>query len=147
MLEFEYAAVPIFCERSVASMLNAFLDRFYQTLSFRAGEPFPAEPFRALFRPDALLLEKTEDGCTAKTLEEHIQEFEQAVRDYPQLFAQGFQERQTALEWTEQDGVFQVHSHYEKRYTRNSASVLETGINHMTILREGEELRIACVIW
>ena len=37
-------------------MLDEFLARFYQTIFFGPGEPFPAGDFRALFRPDALLL-------------------------------------------------------------------------------------------
>lgn len=129
-------------------MLNEFLNRFYETISFPAGSPFPADHFRALFRPDALLLEQTEEGGYAiKTVEEHIREFEEAVQDYPQLFSCGFWERQTSLEWTEENGVFLVHSHYEKRYVRDGNPVLEAGVNHMTILREKDQLRIACVIW
>lgn len=129
-------------------MLEKFLDRFYRTISFRAGESFPADRFRSLFRPDALLLERMENGgYRPKTPDEHIREFEMAVRDYPELFKEGFHERQTSVEWTEQEGVFLVHSHYEKQYTRNGAPVIETGINHMTILTDGEALRIACVIW
>lgn len=129
-------------------MLEKFLDRFYRTISFQAGESFPADRFRSLFRPDALLLERMESGgYQSKTLNEHIRQFETAVRDYPKLFKAGFHERQTSVEWTEQEGVFLVHSHYEKRYTRNGVPVIETGINHMTILTDGEALRIACVIW
>ena len=129
-------------------MLEKFLDRFYCTISFQAGESFPADRFRSLFRPDALLLERMENGgYRSKTPDEHIWEFETAVRDYPELFKTGFHERQTGVEWTEQEGVFLVRSHYEKRYTRNGVPVIETGINHMTILTDVEALRIACVIW
>lgn len=88
-------------------MLEKFLDRFYRTISFQAGEPFPADSFRSLFHPDALLLEQMENGgYQSKTLDEHIREFEMAVRDYPELFEAGFHERQTSVEWTEQAGVF-----------------------------------------
>ena len=129
-------------------MLEKFLDRFYRTISFQAGEPFPADSFRSLFRPDALLVERMENGgYQSKTLDEHIREFETAVRDYPGLFEAGFQERQTGLEWTEREGVFFVRSRYEKRYTRQHAPVVETGINHMTVVKDGARLRIACVIW
>ena len=129
-------------------MLEKFLDRFYCTISFQAGESFPADRFRSLFRPDALLLERMENGgYRSKTPDEHIWEFETAVRDYPELFKTGFHERQTGVEWTEQEGVFLVRSHYEKRYTRSGVPVIETGINHMTILTDVEALRIACVIW
>ena len=129
-------------------MIEAFLDEFYRAISFGAGEPFPAERLRALFRPDALLLEKGEKGgYEARTIETHIREFETAVRDYPGLFEAGFQERQTGLEWTELEGVFFVRSRYEKRYTRQHAPVVETGINHMTVVKDGARLRIACVIW
>lgn len=41
-------------------MLEEFLARFYDTISFAAGESFPSRDFRILFRPDALLLEQTE---------------------------------------------------------------------------------------
>ena len=128
-------------------MLDEFLARFYQTISFGPGEPFPAEDFRALFRPDALLLERMESGYVSKTVEEHIREFEAAVRDYPQLFALGFSERQTSLDWTEQGGVYLAHSGYEKRYARNGRAVAECGINHLTILMEEGGLRIACAVW
>ena len=129
-------------------MLEKFLDRFYRTISFQAGESFPADRFRSLFRPDALLLERMENGgYRSKTPAEHIWEFETAVRDYPELFKTGFHERQTSVEWTEQEGIFLVRSHYEKRYTRSGVPVIETGINHMTILTDVEALRIACVIW
>ena len=97
-------------------MLDEFLARFYQTISFGPGEPFPAGDFRALLRPDALLLERAESGYISKTVEEHILEFETAVQDYPQLFTKGFAERQTSLEWTQQNGVYLVHSGYEKHY-------------------------------
>ena len=128
-------------------MLDEFLARFYQTISFGPGEVFPAGGFRALFRPDALLLERTEAGYAAKTVEEHIREFETAVRDYPYLFTEGFAERQTSLEWTEQNGVYLVHSGYEKRYTRDGEPVTEYGMNHFTILTEDGEPRIACAVW
>lgn len=129
-------------------MLEKFLDRFYRTISFQTGESFPADRFRSLFRPDALLLERMENGrYRSKTPDEHIREFETAVRDYPELFKTGFHERQTSVEWTEQEGIFLVRSHYEKRYTRSGVPVIETGINHMTILTDVEALRIACVIW
>ena len=128
-------------------MLDKFMDRFYRTVSFGPGEPFPAGKFRALFRPDALLLERTGAGYAAKTVEEHIREFETAAREYPQLFAAGFAERQTSLEWTEQNGVYLVHSGYEKRYTRDGGPVTEYGMNHFTILTAFGEPRIACVVW
>ena len=129
-------------------MLEEFLARFYDTISFDAGEPFPSRDFRTLFRPDALLLERTEGGTyAAKTLDGHIREFETAVRDDPQLFVEGFHERQTDMTWTRCEDVFLVHSSYEKRYARSGAPVLETGTNHMTIVTEGGELRIACVVW
>ncbi len=128
-------------------MLDKFLARFYQTISFGPGEPFPAENFRTLFRPDALLLEQTKSGYAPKTVEEHIREFEAAVRDYPQLFAEGFAERQTSLEWIEQDGVYLVHSGYEKRYARNGGPVTEYGVNHFTILMDEGAPRIACAVW
>ena len=101
-----------------------------------------------MFRPDALLLEQTEGGAyAAKTLDEYIREFETAVRDNPQLFVEGFRERQTDMTWTRREDVFLVHSSYEKRYARGGAPVLETGTNHMTIVAEGGKLCIACVIW
>ena len=128
-------------------MPEEFLARFYRTISFGPGEPFPAVGFRALFHPDALLLERTEIGYAAKTVEEHIREFETAVRDYSHLFAAGFAERQTSLEWTEQNGVYLAHSGYEKRYTRDGGSVTEYGVNHFTILTDAGEPRIACVVW
>ena len=128
-------------------MPDEFLARFYRTISFGPGKPFPADEFRALFLPNALLLERTQTGYAAKTVEEHIREFEAAVQDYPHLFAAGFAERQTALEWTEQNGVYLVHSGYEKRYTRDGRPVTETGVNHFTILTEVGEPRIACAVW
>ena len=129
-------------------MLEEFLARFYDTISFAAGESFPSRDFRILFRPDALLLEQTEGGTyAAKTLDEYIREFETAVRDNPQLFVEGFRERQTDMTWTRREDVFRVHSSYEKRYARGGAPVLETGTNHMTIVAEGGKLCIACVIW
>ena len=128
-------------------MPDEFLARFYRTISFGPGEPFPAGGFRALFRPDALLLERTETGYAAKTVEEHIREFETAVRDYPQLFAAGFAEHQTSLEWTEQNGVYLAHSGYEKRYTRSGGPVVEYGVNHFSILTDTGEPRIACAVW
>lgn len=128
-------------------MLEEFLTRFYETISFSAGEPFPAGGFRGLFRPDALLLERTEAGYASRTVEEHIREFEEAVRERPQLFAAGFRERQTSLEWTGQNGVYLVHSGYEKRYARSGAMVTERGVNHLTIVCEGGELHVACAVW
>ena len=128
-------------------MLDEFLARFYQAISFGPGELFPSSSFRALFRPDALLLERTETGYAAKTVEEHIREFETVVRDYPQLFAEGFTERQITLEWTEQNSVCLVHSGYEKRYARNGEPVTEYGVNHFTILIENGVPRIACAVW
>jgi hypothetical protein len=128
-------------------MLDEFLARFYQTISFGPGKPFPAGDFRALFRPDALLLEWAESGYASKTVEEHIREFETVVRDYPELFAEGFAERQTALEWTEQNGVYLVHSGYEKRYMRGGQPVAECGVNHFTILVDRGTPYIACAVW
>ena len=128
-------------------MPDEFLTRFYRTISFGPGEPFPAGDFRALFLPNALLLERTETGSAAKTVEDHIREFEAAVRDYPHLFAAGFAERQTSLEWTEQNGVYLIHSGYEKRYTRAGGPATEYGVNHFTILTEVGEPRIACAVW
>ena len=128
-------------------MPDEFLARFYRTISFGPGEPCPAGGVRALFLPNALLLERTETGYAAKTVEEHIREFEAAVRDYPQLFAAGFAERQTSLEWTEQNGVYLVHSGYEKRYARAGEPVTEYGVNHFTILTDAGEPRIACAVW
>ena len=128
-------------------MLDEFMAQFYQAISFGPGEPFPAERFRALFRSDVLLLERTDAGYISKATDEHIQEFETAMRDYPELFAEGFTERQTSLEWTEQNGVYLVHSGYEKRYIRGGEPVTECGVNHFTILIDGGTPRIACAVW
>ena len=128
-------------------MPDEFLARFYRTVSFGPGKPFPADEFRALFLPNALLLERTQAGYAAKTVEEHIREFEAAVKDYPQLFAAGFAECQTSLEWTRQNGVYLAHSGYEKRYTRGGEPVTEYGVNHFTILTDAGEPRIACAVW
>ncbi|MCI9368203.1 MAG: hypothetical protein HFF19_08015 [Oscillospiraceae bacterium] len=128
-------------------MLDEFLTQFYQVISFGSGEPFSAERFRVLFRPDALLLERTDAGYISKTADEHIQEFEMVVRDYPELFTEGFTERQTSLKWTEQNGVYLVHSGYEKHYVRGGEPVTEYGVNHFTILVDGGTPRIACAVW
>ena len=101
-----------------------------------------------MFLPQALLLERTEDGgYVSKTVEEHIVEFERALREYPQLFAAGFHEEQTSLEWTEQDGVYLLHSGFEKRYVRDGAPVVEQGTNHFTVAEVDGRLRIACAVW
>lgn len=128
-------------------MLDEFMAQFYQAISFEPGEPFPAERFRALFRLDALLLERAGAGYVSKTADEHIREFETAVRDHPQLFSEGFAERQTSLEWMEQNGVYFVHSGYEKRYMRGGKPVTECGANHFTILIDGGTPQIACAVW
>ena len=128
-------------------MLDEFMAQFYQAISFGPGDPFPAERFRALFRLDALLLERAGSGYLSKAVDEHIREFETAARDHPELFAKGFTERQTSLEWMEQNGVYLVHSGYEKRYMRGGKPVTECGANHFTILIDGGTPHIACAVW
>lgn len=128
-------------------MVQSFLKHFYEVISFEAGIPFPAEAFAGLFCENALLMEKTEHGYESRTVDDHIREFETAVRDYPALFELGFCERQTDAEWTEHNGVYLVHSSYEKRYARNGVPVVEYGVNHFTIVQVDGELRIACAVW
>ena len=128
-------------------MPDDFLARFYQTISFGPGEPFPAAAFRALCRPDALLLERTGARYVSKTVDEHIREFEETVRNHPHLFTAGFSERQTSLDWTERDGVYLIHSGYEKRYAREGLPVTEYGTNHFTILMGQDGPCIACAVW
>ena len=55
-------------------MPDEFLARFYRTISFGPGEPFPADGFRALFHPNALLLERTEAEYAAKTVKKSVRE-------------------------------------------------------------------------
>lgn len=126
-------------------MLESFLKRFYETISFFANEPFKAEAFRSLFDKDAVLIEQQEQGMIQKTVDVYIQEFEQTILTYPQVSAEGFQERQLSYEVIEEETHYLVSSHYEKCYHRFGETLCEQGIDTMMISKQTETLKISMI--
>lgn len=128
-------------------MLEEFLKRFYETISFSKTEAFKAAGFQSLFCKDAVLLEKQGNGRLQKTVESHIQEFKQVIQEYPQLFVEGFHEHQLSYEVIEEEAYYLVSSHYEKCYHRSGKMIHEHGIDTMMILKLEEELKISMILF
>lgn len=127
--------------------INEFLEGFYKIISFEQGESFKSETFRELFHPTALLFEKVDGGYKTKTIGEHIQEFEDVIKDYPQLFVKGFHEVQIDYEIIESEACYLISSTYKKTYWKNGQEVIEYGKNNMTIIGDGDKFKITCIIW
>lgn len=128
-------------------MINAFLSHLYKVVSFESGEFLNTEEFRNLFIPNAILMEYHGKDYVSKTVEMHIQEFDDAVRDYPELFVKGFHEEQVSCEILKSSNAFLVSSNYKKTYSRDGKDVVEYGTNDMMIAHTAVGLKIASVVW
>ncbi|BCN30196.1 hypothetical protein [Anaeromicropila herbilytica] len=128
-------------------MLDRFLDNFYQVISFEKDEEFKETEFKELFISNAVLMEKDNEIIIQKNLEQHIDEFRIAIKQYPQLFELGFHERQLGYQHIEEGDTFLVSSRYEKKYCRGGKEVVEYGVNHMVIIKDNKKLKIASVLW
>lgn len=127
--------------------LTEFLELFYNTISFEYGEKFKSATFRELFYPFAVLIENVNGEYKNKTIEEHINEFENVIKAYPQLFIKGFHEVQTHCEFIQNDNCFLVASTYKKTYSREQKDIVEHGKNNMTIINNKGKFKIASIIW
>lgn len=123
--------------------IDAFLDTFYKTLSFDLGEKFKSQAFRRLFLPNASLLEARDGVYVQIDLERHIAEFEDAIENHPQLFKNGFLEKQLSRTVIQSGACFLVSSIYHKSY----AGVEETGVNNMIVVPRGRQYQIASIVW
>ncbi len=128
-------------------MINKFLGDFYKTISFECGESFKSEKFKKFFLPNAVLMEKNDGKYAQKTIDEHIAEFDVAIRDYPHLFVKGFHEVQTDYSIIENEDCILVSSKYKKNYCRNGENITEYGTNNMIIVRFNNEYKIASILW
>jgi hypothetical protein len=128
-------------------MIQKFLDDFYETLSFEQEEQFKADKFRTFFLSDSILMESINGVFRQKNIDEHISEFEYAIKEYPQLFSQGFHEEQTEYTFIENDNCILVSSKFQKSYCRNGEEVIEKGINNMLIVRDNSAFKIASILW
>ena len=123
--------------------IDSFLDTFYETISFGFGEKFKAQAFRRLFLPNASLLEARDGVYVRIDLERHIAEFEDAIENHPQLFKNGFLEKQLSRQIIQSGARFLVSSIYRKSY----AGFEETGVNNMIIVPRGDHSQIASMVW
>lgn len=128
-------------------MIQKFLDDFYETLSFEQGEQFKADKFRSFFLSNSILMESSNGAFRQKNIDEHISEFEYAIKEYPQLFSQGFHEEQTEYTFMKNDNCILVSSKFQKSYCRNGEKVIEKGINNMLIVRDNSAFKIASILW
>lgn len=128
-------------------MPEQFLKQFYQVLSFEKDEPFKDEAFRSLFLNDAVLIEAEGGSYKQKCVEDHIAEFHDAIENYPALFERGFHEIQTDFSIIESESCYLVSSKYKKFYSRQGEPYCENGVNNMTIVKCGDALKIACILW
>ena len=128
-------------------MISEFIETFYQTISFNNGEKFKNEKFKQLFTANATLYEKIESEYKTKTVNEHIEEFEYVIENYPDLFLKGFKEHQIECEITKEDSVYLVKSKYCKKYARNDEDLVEYGTNNFKIITEENYFKITSVTW
>lgn len=127
--------------------ISDFMDQFYSSISFGRDEKFKSRAFADLFNQDALLVEKTETAVIRKTVAAHIKEFEDCIEHYPQLFTEGFLEKQLAMAYLQADDFVLVKSQYEKRYFRGGEAVVSTGYNNLTLLVTGDTFKIVAIAW
>lgn len=127
--------------------LEQFLNEFYEVISFEHNEPFKSEQFMNLFVKDALLIEKYEDKYIHKTIDEHMNEFEEVIKKHPELFIKGFHEIQLDYEALQTQEYILVKSKYKKSYASMEEEIIEVGYNCMTIVREQDEFKIASIGW
>jgi len=128
-------------------MLEQFLKQFYQILSFEKGEPFKDDAFSSLFLDNAVLIEKVDGVYKQKSVEEHVAEFHDAIKNYPALFERGFHEEQTDFSAIKNETCCLVSSQYTKTYSRQGELYSENGINNMVIVKCGDCFKIASVLW
>lgn len=128
-------------------MIEDFLNKFYETISFEHDESFKEAQFAELFLDNAVLLEKDGPLYKKKTINEHINEFKYTINNYPELFLYGFKEKQISFTLTENEECILVSSCYQKYYSRNNEVVEEQGINNMIITKLNNKFKIACVLW
>lgn len=127
--------------------INEFLELFYKSISFECGEEFKSSAFRELFYPFAVLVESNNSVYKHKSIEQHIKEFENVIKEYPQLFISGFHEVQIECEILQNDKYFLVSSTYKKTYSREQKDVIEYGKNNMTIINDNGQFKIVSITW
>ena len=127
--------------------MEGFLLDFYNTISFKHGESFKDELFKALFLPNAILIENVDGIYVKKTVHEHIEQFNTTIRDYQQLFVKGFHEEQISYKVIESENCILISSTYQKTYSRNNEPVIEIGVNNMMLVLQNGEYKIASILW
>jgi len=127
--------------------MEKFLSAFYITISFESGGAFKDELFRNFFLPNAILIENYDGVYKQKTVDEHIEEFNSAIRNHPNLFTRGFHEMQTDCKMIESGNCILVSSSYQKTYSRNNETIVETGVNNMIVVLQDSEYKIASILW
>lgn len=128
-------------------IIKDFLDKFYQTISFGKNEGFKSAEFKDLFYEKALLIENRDGDIITKSIDDHIGEFETAIESYPEVFVNGFMEEQTGYEILSSDMYILVKSDYIKKYTINGELKSGSGSNMITLVKNGNKIRIFSIAW
>lgn len=123
--------------------LYLFLQQFYQLISFEHNETLN-ENFATLFSDDAFILNL--ENKQRQTIQEYIDEFHSIVKEYPQLFVNGFHEKQLRFEIINEDASqILLSSTYEKRYSQNNKESIEYGENYMSIKKMDDNFKITMI--
>lgn len=128
-------------------MITEFIEKFYNTISFKGGEKFKSEEFKSLFINGALLIEIIDGDYLIKSVDDLIMEFEEAIKNDPELYKDGFIEKQLSVKVLDSGECYLVRSEYIKCYTRNNRTVSEKGYNRFTLINHNGSIKIACVVW
>lgn len=123
------------------------MSEFYNTISFKHGEKFKSDKFRSLFHENALLIETYNNQIITKNVEEHIIEFEEAIEAHPELFINGFTEKQLDYKILDDNTYTVVKSSYIKTYTRKNKLYKEEGTSIFTLIRTENSYNILSVAW
>lgn len=127
-------------------MIEVFLKKFYDTISFQANEQWNEKQFRKLFLPNAVLMEENEGKYECQTLSQYIQRFQGVLKEHPQFFTQGFIEKGISYEVLETENGYLIASRYKKHYTVDGKLITEYGTNNMIVVVVEEELKISSIL-
>lgn len=127
---------PILVERV---SIHVLLEQFYHALSFTSVDQCNLSTLTSLFSENGIVIQNN----TSISLAAYIENFEQMLTLYPDVFTFGFVERQLHYDYERKSHAIIVHSYYQKEYNEN----VEYGINHLYFKKFGDTYKITRVIY
>lgn len=130
--------------------IKIFLEKFYQNISFKAGEEPDYTVFKSFFVENAMLTEfecSNSERYKIKTISQHLDEMASIFNAYPEIKKGGFNEKEVEHDISVYGPIAFVKSRYKKVYFNGAKWIEGYGTNCMQIVSLNGKLRVLSLAW